>query len=158
MIRKLRTAIIFGFLNFGGLYLGALSTTPGVNSTWYVDLNQAPWTPPGFVFGLAWTLIMICFTAYMTLLWQEESVRPRVKKLFILSWGLNVLWNPVFFGLHQTGWALVLISGLLLLLITMAVKFARVLQLKTLWIAPYILWLVIATSLNAYIVLQNPAL
>ena len=156
MKQKLRTSLIFGFLNFGGLYLGALSTTPGVNSPWYTNLNQAPWTPPGYVFGLAWTLIMICFTAYMSLLWQEKSVRKTAKKLFILSWGLNVLWNPVFFGFHKTDAALIIISGLLVLLVIVAIKFVRFLQLKTLWIAPYIIWLIIATSLNAYIVYQNP--
>ncbi len=156
MKHKLPAALIFGLLNFGGLYLGALSTTPGVNSSWYVNLNQAPWTPPGYVFGLAWTLIMICYTAYMSLLWQEKSVRGTAKKLFILSWGLNVLWNPVFFNFHQTSAALIIISGLLILLVAMAAKFSQFLQLKTLWIAPYITWLIIATSLNAYIVFQNP--
>ena len=156
MTQKLKTALFFGLLNFGGLYLGALSTTPGVSSDWYINLNQATWTPPGFVFGLAWTSIMICFTAYMMLLWQEVSMRGQVKKLFLLSWVLNVLWNPVFFAMHQTSLALFIITGLLILLMIMAVLYLKLLGLKTLLIAPYILWLVIATSLNAYIVLQNP--
>ena len=156
MTQKLKTALVFGLLNFGGLYLGALSTTPGVSSDWYINLNQAPWTPPGFVFGLAWTSIMICFTAYMTLLWQEASMRGQARKLFLLSWVLNVLWNPVFFAMHQTSLALFIITGLLILLMIMAVRYLKLLGLKTLLIAPYILWLVIATSLNAYIVLQNP--
>jgi tryptophan-rich sensory protein len=62
----------------------------------------------------------------------------------------------VFFSLHQTTFALFLISGLLVLLMVMAVKFAKFLGYKTIWILPYIAWLIIATSLNAYIVLQNP--
>ncbi|HBB48248.1 MAG TPA: TspO protein [Flavobacteriaceae bacterium] len=156
MTQKVKTALVFGLLNFGGLYLGALSTTPGVSSDWYINLNQATWTPPGFVFGLAWTSIMICFTAYMMLLWQEVSMRGQVKKLFLLSWVLNVLWNPVFFAMHQTSLALFIITGLLILLMIMAVLYLKLLGLKTLLIAPYILWLVIATSLNAYIVFQNP--
>ena len=156
MTQKVKTALVFGLLNFSGLYLGALSTTPGVSSDWYINLNQAPWTPPGFVFGLAWTSIMICFTAYMMLLWQEVSMRGQVKKLFLLSWVLNVLWNPVFFAMHQTSLALFIITGLLILLMIMAVRYLKLLGLKTLLIAPYILWLVIATSLNAYIILQNP--
>lgn len=156
MNHKLKIPLVFGFLNFGGLYLGAIATTPGVNSNWYTSLNQAPWTPPGFVFGFAWTIIMIAFTVYMTLLWENTSIRTEAKKLYGLSWILNVLWNPVFFTLHQTSAALILISGLLLLLITMALNFAKFLGLKTIWILPYIAWLFIATSLNAYIVLQNP--
>lgn len=156
MNHKLKIPLVFGFLNFGGLYLGAIATTPGVNSNWYTSLNQAPWTPPGFVFGFAWAIIMIAFTVYMTLLWENTSIRAEAKKLYGLSWLLNVLWNPVFFTLHQTSAALILISGLLLLLIAMAVNFAKFLGLKTIWILPYIAWLFIATSLNAYIVLQNP--
>jgi tryptophan-rich sensory protein len=156
MKAKLKATLVFGVLNFGGLYLGALTTNPGVTSQWYTSLNQAPWTPPGYVFGLAWTLIMICFTAYMTLVWQEVSLRPQTKRLFIFSWGLNVLWNPVFFALHQTGVALIIISGLLVVLIFMAVRYSKFLWVKTLWLAPYILWLVIATSLNAFIVVYNP--
>ena len=111
MNHKLKIPLVFGFLNFGGLYLGAIATTPGVNSNWYTSLNQAPWTPPGFVFGFAWTIIMIAFTVYMTLLWENKSMRTEAKKLYGLTWLLNVLWNPVFFTLHQTSAALILISG-----------------------------------------------
>ncbi|MDA0863733.1 MAG: tryptophan-rich sensory protein [Bacteroidetes bacterium] len=153
---RFKIPLVFGVLNFGGLYLGAIATNPGVNSVWYTSLNQAPWTPPGFVFGLAWTLIMICFTVYLTVLWSNQSIRKTLSALFGLSWLLNVLWNPVFFSLHQTTFALFLISGLLVLLMVMAVKFAKFLGYKTIWILPYIAWLIIATSLNAYIVLQNP--
>lgn len=57
--------ILFLILNFGALALGGLFTNNGVNSEWYTNLNKAPWTPPGWVFGFAWTTIMICFSIYM---------------------------------------------------------------------------------------------
>ena len=50
-------------LNFGGLALGARFTGPGVNSEWYQTLARAPWTPDGWVFGTAWTLIMVTFSS-----------------------------------------------------------------------------------------------
>ena len=49
------TLIVFLTLNFGGLVIGQVWTGNGVTSEWYTTLNQAPWTPPGFIFGLAWT-------------------------------------------------------------------------------------------------------
>ena len=41
----------FLFLNFGALALGGLFAGSGAGSNWYAELNKAPWTPPGWVFG-----------------------------------------------------------------------------------------------------------
>ncbi|MEM6378823.1 MAG: TspO/MBR family protein, partial [Bacteroidota bacterium] len=56
----LARVIIFLILNFVALGIGGFFTGPGTSSEWYNNLNQAPWTPPGWVFGAAWTTIMIC--------------------------------------------------------------------------------------------------
>lgn len=61
--------IIFLAINFAALAIGGLSTSTGVSSDWYQTLNKAPWTPPGWVFGLAWSLIMICYAVYLAKLW-----------------------------------------------------------------------------------------
>ena len=57
-------AAIFLVINFAALGLGGLFTRSGVPSEWYQDLDKAPWAPPGWVFGAAWTLIMLCFSVY----------------------------------------------------------------------------------------------
>ena len=59
---KYFTLLIFLVINFLGLYLGGLATGPGVQSDWYQNLVQAPWRPPGFVFGITWTLIGITWS------------------------------------------------------------------------------------------------
>ena len=61
--------IIFMALNFAALAIGGLFTSKGVSSDWYIVIVKAPWTPPGWVFGAAWTSIMICFGIYMAYLW-----------------------------------------------------------------------------------------
>ena len=40
----------------------------GPQTEWYLNLNKAHWTPPGWVFGAAWTTIMICFSIYLSYL------------------------------------------------------------------------------------------
>ncbi|MDH3796458.1 MAG: tryptophan-rich sensory protein, partial [Flavobacteriaceae bacterium] len=60
--------IVFLVLNFGALALGSLFTNMGISSDWYSELSKAPWTPPGWVFGAAWTTIMLCFSVYMAIL------------------------------------------------------------------------------------------
>jgi tryptophan-rich sensory protein len=101
--------ILFLALNFGALALGGLFTGKGVVSDWYRQLNKAPWTPPGWVFGFAWTSIMVCFSFFMTQLTKEKSQFYPVVLLFIIQWLLNVSWNPLFFALHLTGWSMICI-------------------------------------------------
>ncbi len=76
---------------------------------------------------------------------------------FPIAWLLNVAWNPVFFGLHQTLLGLLILIALLVTVTYMAKLFFKDQKAYTLLLAPYILWLIVAASLNAYIVLFNPA-
>lgn len=147
--------IIFLVLNFAALALGGLFTSDGVLSDWYSNLSKAPWTPPGWVFGAAWTSIMVCFSVYMAFLWKEAKDKMHLIILFSFQWILNVAWNPVFFHFHEALLGLFVISGLTLLMGYFLFRFRTELKLKTLLVGPYFLWLLIATSLNAYIVINN---
>lgn len=146
--------IIFFLLNFGALGLGGLFTGDGVPSEWYQELNKAPWTPPGWVFGAAWTTIMICFTFYVALLWDKVK-RSKLITLFTVQWILNVSWNPVFFYHHWILAGLIVISVLTLLVGFLLITYRKNMGIRSLLILPYFLWLLIAVSLNAYIVFNN---
>lgn len=74
--------IIFLILNFTALGLGGLFTSSAVTGDWYQALNKAPWTPPGWVFGVAWTSIMICFSIYMAYAWQNATNKNTLMLLF----------------------------------------------------------------------------
>ena len=65
--------LLFIILNFTALALGSLFTNKGVSSQWYLELNKAPWTPEGWVFGFAWTTIMISFAIYMAFLVGKDK-------------------------------------------------------------------------------------
>jgi benzodiazapine receptor len=150
----LKKTLLFLLLNFGALAIGGIFTGTGVSSEWYQGLNQAPWTPPGWVFGVAWTLIMICFSIYMGQLINSKN-RIKVITLFSIQWVLNVSWNPIFFYSHALTLGLICISMLTLLVAFLFFNYWKKLSLKSLLIAPYLIWLVIATSLNAYILIFN---
>jgi translocator protein len=149
--------LIFATFNFGALALGSLFTSDGVASEWYQSLHKAPWTPPGFVFGFAWTTIMLCFSFYMAYMTQGFPTRNTLSfyLLFVAQWFLNIVWNPIFFFFQEVNWALIVIV-LLLLLVTflMYLGFKRKLSYGIL-VLPYVVWLLIATSLNAYIAVHN---
>ncbi len=147
--------IIFAIINFGGLAIGANFTGDGVISEWYQNMNKAPWTPPGWVFGAAWTTIMICFSIYLAILWDSLKSKTSFYYLFASSLILNVIWNPVFFHMHQTGIALIVITALTILVFTFIARYKTIMKSKTLLLAPYAIWMIIATSLNAYAWLMN---
>lgn len=147
--------IIFLVLNFGALALGSFFTGKGVPSEWYLTLNKAPWTPPGWVFGAAWTTIMICFSFYMAYLWPQTENKNTLIALYAIQLVLNIGWNPAFFYYHNVLAGLVIITSLTVLVGYFLFHYWPELKYKSLFIAPYFIWLLIATSLNAYILFKN---
>ena len=146
----------FGFviLNIIGLALGSMWTDPGTTSDWYAYVSKAPWTPPGWVFGAAWSSIALTFGIFMSLLWVKRNLEAVA--LFVTSFVLNVIWNPFFFYLH---W--VWISSIIIILLGINI-FALIHLARTqygwrtsFWAFPYAIWLIIATSLNLYVAIMN---
>tara|TARA_B100000780_G_C20917627_1_gene365476 strand:- start:264 stop:719 length:456 start_codon:yes stop_codon:yes gene_type:complete len=149
-----KRTVLFLILNFSALAIGSLFTNSGVSSEWYQNLSKAPWTPPGWVFGVAWSSIMFFFAIYMAYL-----IKLKPKKIIIIfysiQWVLNIVWNPVFFYFQEITLGLICISLLTAHIILLFFKYLKEQRIKTLLLAPYGIWLIIATSLNAYIYLYN---
>ncbi|WP_179352459.1 TspO/MBR family protein [Winogradskyella vidalii] len=154
-MKKIYLFILFLIINFGALALGSLFMGDEVTGAWYTSLNKAPWTPPGWVFGAAWTLIMLCFSIYLTYLFSIRNSKM-VMSVYTFAVLLNISWNYLFFNQHLTSFALVNIILLTLVIVYFFITFGddKLHRLKYL-LTPYIIWLCIATSLNAYVVIYN---
>jgi tryptophan-rich sensory protein len=141
---------LFFVLNFGALALGSLlmGSSP-VENQWYVELKKAPWTPPGWVFGAAWTTIMLLFTIYLTIQEKRKLNNRWFIALFTLQFLTNVLWNPLFFYFHWTFLGVIVIFLLFISLVLMLFYF-KPNSWKSILLLPYLIWLTIAFSLNAY--------
>lgn len=142
--------ILFLVLNFAALGIGAFLMGDGVPSEWYQTLNKAPWTPPGWVFGAAWTSIMVFFAFYMAYAWDSVENKQHLIALFSTQWVLNVFWNPVFFHFHWMIPSLVMILALAILMGYFFMFYWMELKFKSFLVLPYFVWLLIATSLNFY--------
>ena len=148
--------LTFLVVNFLALGLGVLLMNNGPQTEWYKALNQAPWTPANWVFGVAWSSIMFCFSFYMTKLSLEYYYLDiKLITLFTIQWFLNVSWNYFFFNQHLTELGLVVITLLWLLIGYFTFNHLKKVKWYTLLIVPYLIWMTIATSLNAYIVFYN---
>lgn len=147
--------VIFLVLCFGQLAIGGSITGDAVQGSWYQNLNKAPWTPPGWVFGAAWSTIMLCFAIYMTKLWTTVNSKNLIIALFVIQAILNVAWNPMFFSWHYVVFALVNLLALLILLIYFFSKFKGAMGKYNLLLVPYLIWMCVAVSLNLYVLVYN---
>ena len=152
--KKFKYLILFLFINFGGLSFGSWLMNNGPMTTWYLSLIKAPWTPPGWVFGAAWTSIMICFSIYLLYFFTKKYTRKKLL-LFIIQVLLNVSWNYIFFNQQQVLFALIIITLLTALIFYLFLSYLKEQKKVSYLLLPYMIWLCIATSLNLYILIHN---
>ena len=131
---------------------GIVFTDP--SSQWFESL-QLPWFyPPGWAFGVVWTLLftLIGIAAYLIYKQGTDSRPVRVALgLFAAQMVLNVAWSPAFFALENPPLALAII-GLLWLLIVVTIRaFDRVDRRAALLLGPYLCWVSFAALLNGAI-------
>jgi benzodiazapine receptor len=70
---------------------------------------------------------------------------------FLVQLILNALWTPVFFVLHQIGWAFVVIVLLWAAIVVAMYCFSQVSKTGAVLLVPYLLWVSFATVLNGAI-------
>ena len=146
--------LLFLFINFSALAIGSLLMNNGPSTEWYTNLNQAPWSPPGWVFGAAWTSIMICFSIYLIFLFTKQYSQKKIF-LFSIQFILNVSWNYLFFNKQEVFIALISITLLTALIFFLFFHYYKELKKVSYLLLPYMIWLCIATSLNLYILIHN---
>ena len=144
-------------LVFAVAALGGAASTSGLRD-WYVELDRAPWNPPGWVFGPAWTVLYVLMGVAAWLVARtgldQRSVQIALV-LYGLQLALNLGWSLLFFGARAPGWALADIAVLCALVAVTAIAFYRIDPVAGLLLVPYLAWLLFATSLNLWIVLRN---
>ena len=153
-MKQVKLTLLFLMINFGGLAIGSWLMNNGPMTDWYTNLNQAPWSPPGWVFGVAWTLIMICFSIYLGHLFIR-SYSLKLTFIFFIQFILNVSWNYFFFNQHLILFGFLVIALLTSLLFYYFFKLSKKTSNYKYLLLPYMIWLCIATSLNLYILIHN---
>jgi tryptophan-rich sensory protein len=125
---------------------------------WYQHLAKPAWQPPGPAFGLIWTLVFSLCAASGVVAWRaakKPGQREAVIGLFALNGFLNVLWSLLFFRLHRPDWAVEEVIALWSSVLLLIVFLARFSWRASALLAPYLVWVSIATVLNAEVVRLN---
>jgi tryptophan-rich sensory protein len=139
-------AACFAAGSTGGLF------SPG---EWYDRLRKPWWTPPNWLFPVAWTLLYVCMAAAGA----RVAVSPDngiAMAFWALQIALNGLWTPVFFGLKKMRLGLIVLSGLWLSVAASVVALWQVDTIAGLLFLPYLAWVSVAGALNASVLRLNP--
>lgn len=144
-------------------FLSGYSTMSEIQG-WYASLEKPAFTPPNWLFGPAWTVLYILIGGSFGLIWQvaAKGRYPIIIKfakrgliIFAIHFFLNLIWTPLFFGLHKPGWALVVIVLMIGFIIALIRHFFRLDRVAAFLLIPYLLWVVYATMLNIGILILN---
>lgn len=133
-----------------GMTMG-ISFPPG---EWYASL-QKPWfTPPNGAFAPIWTTLYVLIAIAGWRTWLKDTGWQRRGPWFG-QMVLNFIWSPIFFGAHMTMLGLVVIIGARLCVLLFIIRAWQPDRISALLFLPYIVWLSLATALNAAIVVLN---
>jgi translocator protein len=140
-----------------GTLSGRLSNS-GFGNPWFDALARPDFMPPGWMFGVAWTLLYIMLGFALAMLLHARGARHRrpVIALFVAQLALNYAWSPVFFGLGRPVAALALIGAMIATTLALVPSLWRIRRGAALLLLPYLGWLGFAAALNYEIVRLNP--
>ena len=137
--------------------IGSLATFQNI-AGWYLTLNKPFFTPPNWVFGPVWLTLFTLMGIALYLVWMQGLKKKKVKQamqIFGLQLGLNTLWSIVFFGFQSIFAGLVVIVLLWLAILWTMLRFWKISRPAGWLLVPYIVWVTIATALNAAVWLLN---
>ena len=121
---------------------------------WYSELKKPVWTPPNWVFPVAWPILYLLMSYSGATLANLESAGSALA-LWALQISLNTLWTPVFFGLKNLKLGLIIIFLLLVSVAICAYVFWLYAWIAGLLFLPYLAWVVFAAALNTAVFKLN---
>lgn len=137
--------------------VASIFTRPEI-AGWYSTLNKPSFTPPNWLFPVAWTTIYILIATAAYTVWKLRDGSSTYKTaviIYVVQLALNFSWSIVFFGMHQILAALLVIVALLITIVLNISWFNRFSKTAAWLLVPYLLWVSYATLLNISICVLN---
>lgn len=121
----------------------------------YNTLQKPPLSPPGFIFGIVWSILYLLMgIAYGMLVYKGKS-DAEVSKIYLTQLIVNLIWPILFFVFKLRLFSSIWIIILLILVISMVIKFYKKDKIISYSQIPYLLWIMFATYLNIGVYILN---
>lgn len=122
---------------------------------WYSNLIKPSWTPPNWVFPVAWTSIYV-LTSFAAARVAPMEGSHYAMAFWALQIALNTLWTPVFFGLRRLKGSLPIMAALWVAVAGASWAHFQLDFWAGLAFVPYLVWVTVAAALNISIARLNP--
>ena len=142
-------------LFFGACCAAAATGSMFPPGQWYRDLQKPTWTPPDWLFPVAWTVLYISSAIAATRVAMLQDT-AHAMGFWALQIALNTLWTPVFFGLERIRAGMIVLIFLWLAVAGAMVTFFGLDTVSGALMAPYLLWVTVAGALNLAVWRLNP--
>ena len=121
----------------------------------YNTLQKPPLSLPGFIFGIVWSILYLLMgIAYGMLVYKGKS-DAEVSKIYLTQLIINLIWPILFFVFKLRLFSSIWIIILLILVISMVIKFYKKDKIIGYSQIPYLLWIMFATYLNIGVYILN---
>ena len=120
---------------------------------WYPHLNKSALTPPNIAFPIAWSVIYLLMGLSLGRVLNKGDKKNTV--IWMVQLVFNFLWSILFFTMRMPVLGMIDILLLDASVIWFMMTVRKKDKLAQYMFIPYIIWLVIATYLNGYIVINN---
>ena len=133
---------------------GAVITAMGMDA--YSLLKLPPLVPPGWVFGVVWTVLYLLM-GYASYLVKSASCFEKESALqaYYVQLALNFLWVVTFFRFGQLWLSVVVLVLLIAAILLTAYRFSRCSVTAARLLIPYLIWCGFALYLNIGIAVLN---
>ena len=142
------------FYIFGPLVLGLIVSFLIKDNIDYQYLVRPKLAPPGFIFGIAWTILYLLM-GISFYLYKKNGPDNRIDRIYYYQLFLNLIWPLIFFNLKLRLIGTIEIILLDLIVLYMMIKFFKQYRTSFYLNIPYFLWLLFATYLTYSIYLLN---
>lgn len=139
------TAIPFALAVITAASMGMLFQT----GDWYQGLIKPAWTPPNWMFPVAWTLLYIGMAVAG---WRVATSTGALVTTALAFWALqitlNAVWTPTVFGAHDLFAGLIIIAALWVAILVTTILNFQVDRIAGWLFVPYLIWVSYASALN----------
>lgn len=140
------------------LFVGFISNVLTSNSRdFYKTLKKPILSPPGFLFGIVWTILFILMgISYYIIKRKTEGYDiSNISFWYYLQLIINFFWSIFFFRKQALTFSFIWIIFLLIAVVITAYKFKKIDKTSFYLLLPYIIWIIFAGYLNLSIAILN---
>lgn len=121
----------------------------------YNELIKPPLAPPGYIFGIVWSILYILMGISYSILEINNNLDVKTKKIYYIQLFINALWSIIFFVLKLRFISIAWIILLIIFIIQMIKLFYSKNKISSYLQIPYLIWTIFATYLNIGVYILN---